>query len=361
MNRLEVFSGKRVSFPVTERLKGLNSLITTKDQLAFDIGTYAGNIKNLTFDDANNEITWHTVNPHVLKDFAFSINQRATSRQVDLANAIEEFETEKIDLSNAFRTFDRSNIRVLKSTFTNIGKSEGLENMRKIKILELPNLIHIDNRSLNNLGINNGGFPVMVDFPKLKTIGFKGISGNFKTVSYWNNMTFVHDGIFHTNFSVGWRFQEYFPFDLSLISNAIFRSDQFMQSFKAMADDIDLPMYSGTIGRLSFTNLLETKVIKLDNATQIIEYVNNRSKQDIFNNIPKLELISLKGVKSMPTNNRTSILRNVPSNVILNIHNDLKNYDGNGNIHPYIQDLITNYNWTVNWYDNSQTLVSTTN
>ena len=352
---------KRREFPVTERLKGCNSIITNKSELASDIGTYENNIRNVTFDNANNEITWHTINPHVIKSFAFSKNF-GTSRQIDLSNAIEEFETEKIDLnSNGFRTFDKSNIRVLKSWFTTTGRSEGLENMRKIRVLEIPNLVHIEDRSLNSLGIENGGHPVIVDFPKLRTIGDKGISGNFKTASFWNNMTFVDPAIFHTDFSAGWRFQEYFPFNLSLIPNDNFRSKQFMQSFKAMQDDIDLPMYSGAIGERSFTNLLETKVVKLDNATSIRSYNDNHATRDILNPIPKLELISLKRVKSIPINNRNYILKDVPNDAILNIHNDLKDYDGNGNVHPYIQDLITNYNWTVNWYDDNQNLVSTTN
>ena len=121
--------------PVTDRLKGCNALLPNKAALAAQLTVPESNIKNLRYDSANNEMTWHSVNNYQIDEnrrFSSLAGEGSSQLQIDLAGAVEEFESTKLtDFQD--RLFGESNIKFLKLNNVVDVVGSGLRNLRLIE------------------------------------------------------------------------------------------------------------------------------------------------------------------------------------------------------------------------------------
>lgn len=342
-----ISKGNRRDFPITDRLKGCNSILTTKSELAAQMTIPESHIKNLTFDNANNEITWHTTaNYQISRSFSFSGRTQATSNQQALAVVVEEFESEKLTSIDSF-LFSESNIKVLKLyNLLNI-PNEGLRDLTKIKILEIPKLRSFRNSSLIRLAINNGASPVQLDFPLLQNFG--GISGRFVFTNYLSNVTSVND-LRISN----WVNQTNIPFPQSLVN--INNTFGFFRNMSSFSQDVNFinPLVT-TLSWFNFSDCPNITSIKLPNVTTI-----NHPNGYVFRQAGSLVYLDIKKCTTLLNDENRGRNLDLSSNGgVIEVNIALQNYQGNG-IHWNIQRLL-NRGWTVNWYDDNGDLVTTTN
>jgi len=316
--------------PVTDRLKGCNALLPNKAALAAQLTVPESNIKNLRYDTANNQMTWHSVNNYqITESRRFSSFSGASQLQIDLAGVVTEFESSKITDADDF-FFSESNIRVLKmSSFTDI-QNQGLRDLKRIETFELDSLVSFNNSSLNNLA-NNAASPVSLDFPNLTLFG--QITGKFTFVQTNFSLTNADGSIFIQR----WSSQQTLPFPQAKlkggnVGDSLFR---FMTVFN---EDLDLPQIT-SLGELCFQDNFQLESIKLINVTSIGPYFLRSANAMLF--------IDIRRCTTLDTNLFT--ITDVPENGTINANIALQDYNGTG-VHPRIAYLITR-NWTVNYFD----------
>jgi hypothetical protein len=336
-----IIAASRVrEYPVTDRLKGCNSLLSTKALLATQLTVSESNIINLKYDNDNNQMTWHSVNNYQITEsrrFSSLTGEGSSQLQIDLAGVVTEFESSKITDADIF-FFSESNIRVLKmSSFTDI-QNEGLRDLKLIETLELDSLVSFNNSSLINLA-NNAASPVSLDFPNLTTFGQIGdiygpITGRFTFVQTSFSLTNADGSIFLRN----WSSQQTLPFAQSKlkggnVGDSLFR---FMTVFN---EDLDLPQIT-SLGELCFQDNFQLESIKLINVTSIGGYFLRNANAMLF--------IDIRRCTTLDTNSLTTIT-NLPENGTINANIALQDYNGNG-LHPRLAYLLTR-NWTINYFD----------
>jgi len=315
--------------PVTDRLKGCNALLWNKSLLAAQLTVPESNIKNLRYDTANNQMTWHSVNNYQINEgFRFSDRNNTTQFQNDLAAVVTEFESSKITDAGSF-LFSGSNIRVLKmSSFTDI-QNEGLRDLRLIETLELDSLVSFNNSSLINLA-NNAASPVSLDFPNLTLFG--DIVGKFTFVQTSFSLTNADGSIFLRN----WSSQQTLPFPQAKLTSGN-TGDSFFREMTVFNEALDLPQIT-TLGELCFSNNLALLSLTMVNCTNIdANFLENANS------------ISFIDIRRCTTLSSSFSITNVPVDGVINANIALQDYNGNG-LHPRLAYLLTR-NWTINYFD----------
>jgi len=320
--------------PVTDRLKGCNALLPNKAALASQLTVPESNIKNLRYDTANNQMTWHSVNDYQINEsYRFSDRSNTTQFQNDLAAVVTEFESSKITDADSF-FFSGSNIRVLKmSSFTDI-QNEGLRDLELIETLELDSLVSFRIASLVNLGINSAS-PVSLNLPNLTIFG-EGFN-----VDIFGKFTFVQTSFSLTNadgsiFVRNWSSQQTLPFPQAKLTSGN-TGDRFFRFMTVFNEDLDLPQITA-LGELCFQDNFQLQSIKLINVTSIDAYFLENANS-----------ISFIDIRRCTTLSSSFSITNVPENGTINANRALEDYNGTG-VHPRIAYLITR-NWTVNYFD----------
>ena len=316
--------------PVTDRLKGCNALLPNKAALAAQLTVPESNIKNLRYDTANNQMTWHSVaNYQITESLRFSNGTNATQFQKDLAAVVTEFESSKITDADSF-FFSESNIRVLKmSSFTDI-QNEGLRDIRLIEIFELDSLISFNNDSLETIAFNSAS-PVSLNFPNLTFFG--SISGRF---------TFVQSNFSITNADGSlvvrsWLNQATLPFPQSKLKSGNV-GDSFFVTMRAFNQALNLSQITN-LGNSCFQDNFALPSLEIINCITIGSFFLN----DAF----AILLIDIRRCTVLDITSNT--ITDVPENGTINANIALQDYNGTG-VHPRIAYLITR-NWTVNYFD----------
>ena len=324
--------------PVTDRLKGCNALLWNKSLLAAQLTVPESNIKNLRYDTANNQMTWHSVNNYQINEgFRFSDRNNTTQFQNDLAAVVTEFESSKITDADGF-LFSGSNIRVLKmSSFLDI-QNEGLRDLKLIETFELDSLLSFGIASLRNLGINSVS-PVSLNLPNLT------IFGEGSNVNIFGKFTFVQTNFSLTNadgsiFIQRWSSQQTLPFPQAKLTSGN-TGDNFFRFMTVFNEDLVLPQIT-TLGQLCFQDNLALPSIELLNCTSIDGYFLRNANAMLF--------IDIRRCTTLDTNNLTTIT-NLPENGTINANIALQDYNGNG-LHPRLAYLLTR-NWTINYFDSN--------
>jgi len=315
--------------PVTDRLKGCNALLPNKAALAAQLTVPESNIKNLRYDTANNQMTWHSVNNYQINEgFRFSDRNNTTQFQNDLAAVVTEFESSKITDADGF-FFSESNIRVLKmSSFTDI-QNEGLRDLKRIETFELDSLVSFNNSSLAFLA-NNAASPVSLDFPNLTLFG--DIFGKFTFVQTSFSLTNADGSIFVRN----WSSQLTIPFPQAKLTSGN-TGDGFFREMTVFNEALDLPQIT-ELGELCFWNNFALPSIEIVNCVTIGAY--------FLENANSISFIDIRRCTTLATN---FTITDVPENGTINANIALQDYNGTG-VHPRIAYLITR-NWTVNYFD----------
>ena len=318
--------------PVTDRLKGCNALLPNKAALASQLTVPESNIKNLRYDTANNEMTWHSVNNYQINEpFRFSDRIDTTQFQTDLAAVVTEFESSKITDADGF-LFSGSNIRVLKmSSFLDI-QNEGLRDLRLIETFELDSLVSFNNSSLINLA-NNSASPVSLDFPNLTLFG--DIVGKFTFVQTNFSLTNADGSIFIQR----WSSQQTLPFPQAKLKGGVV-GDLFFREMTVFNEDLDLPQITA-LGELCFRNNLALLSLTIVNCTAIDAY--------FLENANSISFIDIRRCTTLDINSFT--ITNVPVDGVINANIALQDYNGNG-LHPRLAYLLTR-NWTINYFDSN--------
>lgn len=325
-------------FPITDRLKGCNSLITTKSELATQLTVPESNLANVVFDNVNNEIRWHSRNNYSISRVRSFSNTSADTLQQQLSQVIEEFESSKMT-SGLERLFAESEIKVLKLTnFVNI-VSEGLRGMTKLLQLELPRLENIGNDGLVQNGVSNGNIDILVDFPNIET-GLSEIAGG--TLTTGNRFVFedtLEDTLTETNiFPKFWLNTPNIPFDLSRIGGGNV-GNNFLRDMLKLSQNINLPQIT-QLGTFGFSDNFELTSLILTNATTIASA--------FLRNANSLTYLDIRSCIDLSTNTGNTIT-GTPNNGTIEANIALQDWLGSGSPHPVIQVLI-NKNWTVNYY-----------
>jgi len=338
MDKFNFFNRRASGFPITDILEGCNALITTKAELAEQLTVSENNIKNLSFN-TDSTITWHSVNYYSInRPFSFSDRSQTTQRQNDLAAAVTRFESYKMVSASIF-LFSGSNIKVLKLFNKTSIAVEGLRDLNKIEVFEMPKLISFVNASLNNLGSSNGSKTVTLDFPLLQNFG--DISGNFSIINnYGTNVNF-------TGRVNSWYKQITLPFDTSLISSLGGSSFRYCNNIQGSLNFTNPGVTS--IGGYSFwdvngiTELIFPNIIVLDPG------------QLVFRGMDSIQLISLRKCTTLIGSNVFNI---VPNNREAEVNIAMLDYEGSGSVNTRIQAIIDK-GWTVRFYDDNDNLVTT--
>ena len=316
--------------PVADRLKGCNALLPNKALLAAQLTVPESNIKNLRYDTANNQMTWHSVNDYQLIASRFSM-QSSEPFQNDLAQAIQEFESSKMTGTgnNGFCFFE-SEIKVLKLTnYVSIPNS-GLRSLEKIQVLELPLLEDFDSLSLLNLATQSDN-PVSLNFPLLDSFS-SGITGKFTFLQ----SSFSLNNADNTIYINRWQSQSTLPFPQTKLTNA--PGGSFFRDMFVFNQALDLPQIT-ELFTLCFINNYVLPSIELVNATSI--------GSGFLGEANAVLLIDIRRCTTLDTSAAT--ITNVPVDGIINANIALQDYNGTG-VHPRIAYLITR-NWTVNYFD----------
>jgi hypothetical protein len=327
-----IIAASRVPFyPVTDRLKGCNSLLSTKALLATQLTVPESNIINLKYDNDNNQMTWYSVNEYQINEgFRFSSFSGASQLQIDLAAVVTEFESSKITDADDF-LFSESNIRVLKmSSFTDI-QNQGLRDLRLIETFELDSLVSFNNSSLFFLA-NNSASPVSLDFPNLTLFG--DIFGKFTFVQTSFSLTNADGSIFIEK----WSSQQTLPFPQAKLKGGVV-GDLFFREMTVFNEDLDLPQITA-LGELCFRNNFALPSIEIVNCTNIDAY--------FLENANSISFIDIRRCTTLDTN---FTITDVPENGTINANIALQDYNGNG-LHPRLAYLLTR-NWTINYFDSN--------
>jgi len=337
MDKFSFFNRNRPNYPVTDILEGCNALITTKAELAEQLTVSENNIKNLSFN-TDSTITWHSVNNYSInRPFSFSDRSNSTQRQNDLAAAVTRFESYKMVAASYF-LFSGSNIKVLKLFNMTSIAVEGLRDLNKIEVFEMPKLISFVNASLNNLGTSNGSKTVTLDFPLLENFG--GISGNFNIINNYGTNINVNDT------PKFWNKQINLPFDASLISSLGTNSFRYCSNIQGSLNFTNPGVTS--IGRYSFwrthsiTELIFPNIIVLD------------ARNYTFRGMDSIQLISLRKCKVIENN----VFQYLPTDREAEVNIAMLDYEGSGSVNTRVQYLL-NRGWTVRFYDDDDNLVTT--
>jgi len=317
--------------PVTDRLKGCNALLWNKSLLAAQLTVPESNIKNLRYDTANNQMTWHSVNNYQINEgFRFSDRNNTTQFQNDLAAVVTEFESSKITDADSF-FFSESNIRVLKmSSFLDI-ENEGLRDLKLIETFELDSLVSFNNSSLVNLA-TNAASPVSLNLPNLTLFG--RITGKFTFVQTSFSLTNADGSIFLRN----WISQQTLPFPQAKLTSGN-TGDSFFREMTVFNEALDLPQITA-LGELCFWNNFALPSIEIVNCTTI----EQRFLEDA-------NAITLIDIRRCTTLNPSFSITNVPVDGVINANIALQDYNGNG-LHPRLAYLLTR-NWTINYFDSN--------
>jgi hypothetical protein len=338
MDKFSFFNRRASGFPITDILEGCNALITTKAELAEQLTVSENNIKNLSFN-TDSTITWHSVNDYVInRSFSFSDRPNTDQRQNDLAAAVTRFESYKMVGASSF-LFSGSNIKVLKLfNRTSVG-GEGLRDLNKIEVFEMPKLISFGNSSIGGLGGSNGNKTVTLDFPLLQNFG--DISGNFNIINnYGTNINF-------TGRVTSWNKQVNLPFDISLISNL--PNNSFRNSYNIQGSLNFTNPEVTSIGPYSFwrahsiTELIFPNIIVLDPG------------QILFREMNAIQLISLRKCTTLIG---SSVFQLLPTNREAEVNIAMLDYKGSGSVNSRVQYLL-DIGWTVRFYDDDDNLVTT--
>ena len=370
MNRLEVFSGKRASFPITDRLKGCNSLITSKGILATVFNMPESNIKNLTFDNANNEITWHSYNHYQInRRGAFSY--KGTQLDNDLKTLVKEFESSKLTGHNVY-TFYKSTIEALKLTspyYTRIPR-QSLEQLNQANLIDLPYVTSISKRGLRKSGTNN----LTLNLPSLVNIGSSGALYNVQ----WE-MPKQYPAVTYYEFTIQDNRKVNIASPFPNISGKI-RGQGFKNCQKIPGHDY--PGITSMSGRNAFINNYAATYIRLPNLTTIVFDTNSgRFGSGIWNNCNSLTELDIRscynftdyvneyntntGNKDSPLSSPKYFITGNNANLTVKAHIDLKT-SGNWssvvgtNVHSSLQKVI-NDSGTVEWYNADGTFNSINN
>ena len=320
--------------PVTDRLKGCNALLPNKAALAAQLTVPESNIKNLRYDSANNEMTWHSVNNYQIDEnrrFSSLAGEGSSQLQIDLAGAVEEFESTKLtDFQD--RLFGESNIKFLKLNNVVDVVGSGLRNLRLIETFELDSLVSFGNESLVFLA-NNAASPVSLDFPNLNLFG--DIDGKFTFVQTNFSLTNADGSIFVRN----WSSQQTLPFPQAKLKSGN-TGDSFFREMTVFNQALDLPQITA-LGQLCFQDNFQLESIKLINVTSIGGYFLRSANAMLF--------IDIRKGTTLDTNSFT--ITDVPENGRINANIALQDYNGNG-LHPRLAYLLTR-NWTINYFDSN--------
>ena len=338
MDKFSFFNQNRPSYPITDILEGCNALIKTKAELAEQLTVSVNNIKNLSFN-TDSTITWHSVNDYgISRSFSFSGRSQATQRQKDLAAAVTRFESYKMVSASGF-LFSSANIKVLKMfNRTSIG-NEGLRDLYKIEVLEIPKLVSFGNSSIVNLGTSNGNKTVTLDFPLLENFG--GISGNFNIINNYGTNINVNDT------PKFWNKQINLPFDASLISSLGTNSFRYCSNIQGSLNFTNPGVTS--IGPYSFwkthsiTELIFPNIIVLDPGDILFKEMN------------AIQLISLRKCTTLIG---SSVFEDLPTNREAEVNIAMLDYEGSGSVNTRVQYLLDR-GWTVRFYDDNDNLVTT--
>jgi hypothetical protein len=337
MDKFSFFNRNRPNYPVTDLLEGCNALITTKAELAEQMTVSENNIKNLSFN-TDGTMTWHSVEGYsITRSDSFSDRSNTTQRQNDLADAVSRFESYKL-MGSASRLFGFSNIKILKLfNMASIG-NEGLRELRKIEVLEIPKLVTFGNASLTNLGTSIGSKTVTLDFPLLENFG--GISGNFNIINNYGTNINVNDT------PKFWNKQINLPFDASLISSLGTNSFRYCPNIQGSLNFTNPGVTS--IGRYSFwrthsiTELIFPNVIVLDSGSYT------------FREMDSIQLISLRKCKAI----ESDVFQWLPTDREAEVNIAMLDYEGSGSVNTRVQYLLDR-GWTVRFYDDDDNLVTT--
>ena len=318
--------------PVTDRLKGCNALLPNKAALAAQLTVPESNIKNLRYDSANNEMTWHSVNNYQIDEnrrFSSLAGEGSSQLQIDLAGAVEEFESTKLtDFQD--RLFGESNIKFLKLNNVVDVVGSGLRNLRLIETFELDSLVSFGNESLVFLA-NNAASPVSLDFPNLNLFG--DIDGKFTFVQTNFSLTNADGSIFVRN----WSSQQTLPFPQAKLKSGN-TGDSFFREMTVFNQALDLPQIT-ELGQLCFQYNLALESLKLVNCTTI--------DTNFLRNANSILLIDIRRCTTLDTSSIT--ITTVPVDGVINANIALQDYNGNG-LHPRLAYLLTR-NWTINYFD----------
>ena len=316
---------------VTDRLKGCNALLWNKSLLAAQLTVPESNIKNLRYDNDLNEMTWHSVANYQITEsrrFSSLAGEGSSQLQIDLAGAVEEFESTKLtDFQD--RLFGESNIKFLKLNNVVDVVGSGLRNLRLIETFELDSLVSFGNESLVFLA-NNAASPVSLDFPNLNLFG--DIDGKFTFVQTNFSLTNADGSIFVRN----WSSQQTLPFPQAKLKSGN-TGDRFFGEMTVFNQALDLPQITD-LGELCFWNNFALPSIEIVNCTTI----GNRFLEDANS----ILLIDIRRCTTLSSN---FSITNVPVDGVINANIALQDYNGNG-LHPRLAYLLTR-NWTINYFD----------
>jgi hypothetical protein len=338
MDKFSFFNRNRPNYPVTDLLGGCNALITTKAELAEQMTVSENNIKNLSFN-TDGTMTWHSVEDYYINRLeSFSNRPTTTERQKNLADAVSRFESYKL-IGSQIRLFMRSNIKILKLFNMASIANEGLRELRKIEVLEIPKLVTFGNTSLSKLGTSNGSKTVTLDFPLLENFG--GITGNFNIINNYGTNINVNDT------PKFWNKQINLPFDASLISSlGSTNSFRYCPNIQGSLNFTNPGVTS--IGRYSFwrthsiTELIFPNIIVLD------------ARNYTLREMDSIQLISLRKCKVI----ENDVFQYLPTDREAEVNIAMLDYEGSGSVNTRVQYLL-NRGWTVRFYDDDDNLVTT--
>jgi len=325
------------SFPVTDRLKGCNSLITTKSELALAFGVNESDIENLNFDNVNNQITWHFISP-ISTATIFSQAILSTPYRSSLADIVEEYESYTEFIGMDF-SFSDSNIRYLK--LYNVKTIERFSNISKCEIFECPSLESFED--LNGFS-SETNVEILLEVPNLTSFG--NIGRSRLKFNFSNNIVNVFD------VPRGWFFQDFIPYAGTVQYESTIRDNNPFSDLRVLTDGLA----SNSIITINDQNVFRNSPLvpsfsfpNLENVTGSFNRFGQDNDSCIYYNLKSLQILN---------NSNSGIFLNAATNGIIDVNIALQDYEGTG-VHYGITALL-NRGWTVNWYNNDGTLNSTT-
>jgi hypothetical protein len=346
MNYLNFFGTRRNTTPLTDRIKGCNSIITSKSIVANLLQVSESSISNFTVDNNTNEVFWSTNFNYELP--SFFISSRPQSRQIDkdLSPLIEEYETD-LDVEFNLASFSLSQIEVFKANnVTGNIRDQAFIDLTKIRIFEAAKITSL--KGWNAFGNNNGGNPVDLDFPLLQ-----GISGINNAMRFPNGLPSVNYYTNATN-NGGWSHIDTLPIDLSIVTNV---GSKDWNKINLITEPMvfDNPSLTKANSFFTFYDMALVPELHLPYITEI-----NGSNTRTISGLPQCTYVDLKRMTTLWNGSRRDLNLNLSSNGgVIDLNIALQDYLGTG-IHFNAQRLLDR-NWIINWFDNNQNLVSTTN
>ena len=343
MNRLEVFSGKRSSFPINMKLGGLGGLSLDKNAIVEGTSLTYSNIKNFT--DDNVDLYFHVTEKFEFYNGFVGTSTSTQNAKLNNISSIIDYESNIIDVNNNSFAFS-SLINFESLGLTNL-KSTAFLNARNIERIWTPNVKSLGSKCFHLSGFNHNKTirfdDIQSSIGELTNVGTGiGIRSNISFTKEYAQVINNIEAVFQLNSKI-----EMFPFP-----NATGIRKQAFRNTYSLQGDIILNNVTGNLNARFLCESSALSKLILPNITSIT------SPERMLLNTNNLIEVDFRSVNSIEYLGYTNISGN-NANLLIHAHIDLKT-SNNGSPHQEYQNVIS-AGGTIKWYNNDGTLNSQTN